>query len=116
VVVTGSLYLVGEALELLGLGPAGGVSERGLNEWGGMKSQAEESEDRTKADYRGQTGVRPINHASGQADFVRFLLFPSCDRLAGRCGRARWLFELVRFVPGGDKAGHFILFGVLSFS
>jgi len=32
VVITGSLYLVGEALELLGLSPAGG-GERGLNEW-----------------------------------------------------------------------------------
>jgi dihydrofolate synthase / folylpolyglutamate synthase len=34
VVVSGSLYLVGEALELLGLSPAG-ESERGLNEWTG---------------------------------------------------------------------------------
>ncbi len=33
VVVTGSLYLVGEALELLSLAPAPG-GERGLNEWG----------------------------------------------------------------------------------
>jgi len=32
VVVTGSLYLVGEALELLGLSPATG-GERALNEW-----------------------------------------------------------------------------------
>jgi dihydrofolate synthase/folylpolyglutamate synthase len=32
VVVTGSLYLVGEALELLGLSPATG-EERALNEW-----------------------------------------------------------------------------------
>lgn len=32
IVVTGSLYLVGEALERLGLSPAGG-GERGLNEW-----------------------------------------------------------------------------------
>jgi dihydrofolate synthase/folylpolyglutamate synthase len=32
VVVTGSLYLVGEALELLGLSPAAG-DERALNEW-----------------------------------------------------------------------------------
>ena len=32
VVVSGSLYLVGEALELLGLSPAG-AGERGLNEW-----------------------------------------------------------------------------------
>jgi dihydrofolate synthase / folylpolyglutamate synthase len=39
VVVTGSLYLVGEALELLGLSPEGSASERGLNEWGGTKPQ-----------------------------------------------------------------------------
>ncbi|HEX9047846.1 MAG TPA: hypothetical protein VF988_12535, partial [Verrucomicrobiae bacterium] len=32
VVITGSLYLVGEALELLGLSPAA-AGERGLNEW-----------------------------------------------------------------------------------
>jgi hypothetical protein len=31
VVVAGSLYLIGEALERLGLGAAAG--ERGLNEW-----------------------------------------------------------------------------------
>jgi dihydrofolate synthase / folylpolyglutamate synthase len=34
IVITGSLYLVGEALELLGLSPAGG-GERRLNEWAG---------------------------------------------------------------------------------
>jgi dihydrofolate synthase/folylpolyglutamate synthase len=34
VIITGSLYLVGEALEILGLSPAVG-SERGLNEWSG---------------------------------------------------------------------------------
>ena len=34
IVITGSLYLVGEALEQLGLSPAGG-GERGLNEWTG---------------------------------------------------------------------------------
>ena len=39
VVVAGSLYLVGEALELLGLSPAGNVSERGLNEWTAATSQ-----------------------------------------------------------------------------
>ena len=32
VIITGSLYLVGEALELLGLSPAADA-ERGLNEW-----------------------------------------------------------------------------------
>jgi len=34
VVVTGSLYLVGEAMELLQLAPASPVNERDLNEWG----------------------------------------------------------------------------------
>ena len=34
VIVTGSLYLVGEALEMLGLSPVG-AGERGLNEWSG---------------------------------------------------------------------------------
>ena len=42
VVITGSLYLVGEALGLLGLGPTGDVGERGLNDWGGEKSQLAE--------------------------------------------------------------------------
>ena len=40
VVITGSLYLVGEALELLGLGPASDAGERGLNDWGGAKTQS----------------------------------------------------------------------------
>lgn len=36
VVIAGSLYLIGEAMELLGLSPAlPNGSERGLNEWGG---------------------------------------------------------------------------------
>jgi dihydrofolate synthase/folylpolyglutamate synthase len=38
VVITGSLYLVGEALEQLGLSPADG-GERGLNEWGAPQIQ-----------------------------------------------------------------------------
>ena len=33
VVITGSLYLVGEAMELLKLSPTPVRSERGLNEW-----------------------------------------------------------------------------------
>jgi len=37
VIITGSLYLVGEALERLGLSPAGS-EERGLNEWAGTPS------------------------------------------------------------------------------
>ena len=41
VVITGSLYLVGEALELLGLSPAGTGSERGLNEWTGTMKPAQ---------------------------------------------------------------------------
>jgi dihydrofolate synthase/folylpolyglutamate synthase len=39
VVVTGSLYLVGEALELLGLSPVAG-SERALNEWSARPAAA----------------------------------------------------------------------------
>jgi dihydrofolate synthase/folylpolyglutamate synthase len=42
VVITGSLYLIGEALELLGLNPGGSPGERGLNEWGGLTPRAEE--------------------------------------------------------------------------
>jgi dihydrofolate synthase / folylpolyglutamate synthase len=38
VVIAGSLYLVGEALELLGLSPVGNAHERGLNEWGGLST------------------------------------------------------------------------------
>ena len=34
VVIAGSLYLVGEALELLGLSPTPAHEERSLNEWG----------------------------------------------------------------------------------
>ena len=37
VVITGSLYLVGEALELLGLSSEAGDGERILNEWSGAK-------------------------------------------------------------------------------
>ena len=36
-VVTGSLYLIGEALERLGVAPAAGQAERGLNEWNQKK-------------------------------------------------------------------------------
>jgi dihydrofolate synthase/folylpolyglutamate synthase len=36
VVITGSLYLIGEALERLNLSPAPPLGGRGLNEWGGV--------------------------------------------------------------------------------
>ncbi len=36
VTIGGSLYLIGEAMELLHLSPAKANSERGLNEWGGV--------------------------------------------------------------------------------
>ena len=36
IVITGSLYLVGEAMELLRLAPAPPSDERALNEWGGV--------------------------------------------------------------------------------
>ena len=37
VLVTGSLYFIGEALEQLGVSPAPGTDERALNEWGKTK-------------------------------------------------------------------------------
>ena len=40
VVVTGSIYLVGEAMVLLGLSSEAGGSERALNEWGGTPQAA----------------------------------------------------------------------------
>jgi dihydrofolate synthase/folylpolyglutamate synthase len=46
VVIAGSLYLVGEALELLGLSPATG-GERPLNEWGGLARMANKSSKRS---------------------------------------------------------------------
>jgi dihydrofolate synthase/folylpolyglutamate synthase len=43
VILTGSLYLVGEAMESLGLSPTGVTGERDLNEWGiGVKSGHEQ--------------------------------------------------------------------------
>jgi dihydrofolate synthase/folylpolyglutamate synthase len=38
--IAGSLYLIGEAMELLHLSPAKANNERGLNEWGGRTSPA----------------------------------------------------------------------------
>jgi dihydrofolate synthase/folylpolyglutamate synthase len=38
--IAGSLYLVGEAMELLHLSPAKATDERGLNEWGGVPAHA----------------------------------------------------------------------------
>jgi len=40
VLITGSLYLVGEAIERLELAPRPPTDERGLNEWGGARTQA----------------------------------------------------------------------------
>jgi len=40
-VIAGSLYLIGEAIELLRLFPAKAQNERGLNEWSGVAATAE---------------------------------------------------------------------------
>lgn len=40
-VIAGSLYLIGEAMELLHLSPAKASGERGLNEWGGVPALAQ---------------------------------------------------------------------------
>jgi len=39
VVVTGSLYLIGESMELLHVSPGQNLGERGLNEWSGIPSK-----------------------------------------------------------------------------
>jgi dihydrofolate synthase/folylpolyglutamate synthase len=41
VTIAGSLYLIGEAMELLHLSPGTTQSERGLNDWGGASAPAE---------------------------------------------------------------------------
>ena len=41
VTIGGSLYLIGEAMELLHLSPGKTNSERGLNEWGGTSCAAQ---------------------------------------------------------------------------
>jgi polysaccharide biosynthesis protein VpsQ len=46
------------------------------------------------------------------AGFVGFLTLLV---LLADSGRGRTVFGLVHSVPGGDKAGHFLLFGILSF-
>jgi dihydrofolate synthase/folylpolyglutamate synthase len=38
--IAGSLYLIGEAMELLHLSPAKARNERGLNEWSGLTTPA----------------------------------------------------------------------------
>jgi dihydrofolate synthase / folylpolyglutamate synthase len=43
ILVAGSLYLVGEATELLGLSSSAAGNERGLNEWGGAVSRSSAS-------------------------------------------------------------------------
>jgi polysaccharide biosynthesis protein VpsQ len=43
-----------------------------------------------------------------------FVVFLSVLVGLADAGRGQWLFGLAGLVPGGDKAGHFILFGVLS--
>ena len=41
VTIAGSLYLIGEAMELLQLSPAKANNERGLNEWQGAAGSAQ---------------------------------------------------------------------------
>ena len=45
VTIAGSLYLIGEAMELLHLSPAKANSERGLNEWSGARQNARRRSD-----------------------------------------------------------------------
>jgi len=45
---------------------------------------------------------------------VGFVAFLSTLIWLADAGRGHWLFSLARSLPGGDKAGHFILFGLFS--
>ena len=44
-----------------------------------------------------------------------FGLFLCCLVGLADSGRGRWLFGMTESIPGGDKLGHFILFGLLAF-
>jgi hypothetical protein len=46
---------------------------------------------------------------------VAFVLFLAWVILMADSGGASWLFNFVRLIPAGDKAGHFVLYGILSF-
>jgi hypothetical protein len=73
------------------------------------------SEDRTKAGRRGQTSVRPSILRRARLALFGWVVFLSALVWLADAGRGQRLFGLVRSVPGGDKAGHFILFGTLAF-
>jgi hypothetical protein len=44
-----------------------------------------------------------------------FGFFLCCLVVLADSGRGRWLFRMAESIPGGDKIGHFILFGLLAF-
>ena len=44
-----------------------------------------------------------------------FGFFLCCLVFLADSGRGRWLFGMAESIPGGDKMGHFILFGLLAF-
>jgi hypothetical protein len=46
VIVAGSLYLIGEAMELLGLLPGTNENERALNEWSAAKADSSSLSDK----------------------------------------------------------------------
>lgn len=46
---------------------------------------------------------------------ISFGLFLCCLVVLADLGRGRWLFGMAESIPGGDKLGHFVLFGLLAF-
>ena len=46
---------------------------------------------------------------------LSFGLFLCCLVVLADLGRGRWLFGMAESIPGGDKLGHFMLFGLLAF-
>ena len=58
--------------------------------------------------------VRPAVMRRARWALFGFIVFLFTLIWLADTGRGQWLFDLVRLIPGGDKTGHFALFGLLS--
>jgi polysaccharide biosynthesis protein VpsQ len=59
--------------------------------------------------------VRPFIIRRARLALCSFGLFLCCLVGLADSGRGRWLFGMAESIPGGDKIGHFVLFGLLAF-
>lgn len=56
-----------------------------------------------------------LNNRRAKLALVAFAGFLVLLIVLADLGRGGWLFRLAGLIPGGDKTGHFVLFGILSF-